>query len=125
MYRIWHSEWKIRLPPWARLVPGPYMQKKLGNPGTVMPEVGGRPFAPQLPEVGTVTPGDLHRAQHPGGLEAGGVDEDVGRIALAVDGHHGVGLDVVDGGADQFDVVAGERRSQLPLSCRVRLPVAG
>ena len=37
MYRIWHSEWKIRLPPWARLVPGPYMQKKLGNPGTVMP----------------------------------------------------------------------------------------
>jgi hypothetical protein len=37
MYRIWHSEWKIRLPPWARFVPGPYMQNRLGNPGTVMP----------------------------------------------------------------------------------------
>ena len=37
MYRIWHSEWKIRLPPWARLVPGPYMQKRFGKPGTVMP----------------------------------------------------------------------------------------
>ena len=37
MYRIWHSEWKIRLPPWARFVPGPYMQKKFGNPGTVIP----------------------------------------------------------------------------------------
>ena len=37
MYRISHSEWKIRLPPLARLVPGPYMQKKLGKPGMVMP----------------------------------------------------------------------------------------
>ena len=27
----------MRLPPWARLVPGPYMQNRLGNPGTVMP----------------------------------------------------------------------------------------
>ena len=37
MYRIWHSEWKIRLPPCARFVPGPYMQNRFGNPGTVMP----------------------------------------------------------------------------------------
>ncbi len=33
----WHSEWKMRLPPCAKLVPGPYMQKRLGKPGTVMP----------------------------------------------------------------------------------------
>ena len=37
MYRIWHSEWKIRLPPCARLVPGPYMQNRFGKFGTVTP----------------------------------------------------------------------------------------
>ena len=37
MYRIWHSLWKISEPPWARFVPGPYMQNRFGKPGTVMP----------------------------------------------------------------------------------------
>ena len=48
-------------------------------------------------------------------MEAGGVDEDVGRVALAVDGDHGVGLDVVDGGADQIDVVPGEGAEPGPV----------
>ena len=125
MYRIWHSEWKIRLPPWARLVPGPYMQKKLGNPGTVMPEVGGRPLAPQLAEVDAVPPDDGHGCQHLRGLEAGGVHQHVGRVARAVDGDDGVGLDVVDGGADQLDVVPGQRtraRRRCPAGCACRWP---
>ena len=37
MYRIWHSEWKMRLPPWFRCVLGPYIMNRFGNPGTVMP----------------------------------------------------------------------------------------
>ena len=47
--------------------------------------------------------------QHLGVLETGGVHDDVGRIAGAVLGHDRIGFDVVDTGAHQVDVVAGQR----------------
>ena len=48
-------------------------------------------------------------------MESGGVDQDVGRVALAVLGDDGVGLDVVDARPDQLDVVPGQRAQPAPV----------
>src|SRR5580692_4749807 len=37
MYLLWHSDWKITLPPCAGPELGPSMQKKFGKSGTVRP----------------------------------------------------------------------------------------
>ena len=37
MKRVWHSAWKMTLPPCAGPEFGPSMQKKFGNPGTATP----------------------------------------------------------------------------------------
>ena len=89
--------------------PGPVHAEEVRELGDRDAEVRGGPLAPQGAQVDAVAPGDLHRPQHAVGVEAGGVHDHVGLVALAVDGDDRVGLDVVDAGADQLDVVAGER----------------
>ena len=83
-------------------------QEQVREPADRDPEVRRRALPPQLGQHDPVAADDLHRPQRPRVVEAGRPDDHVAGVAFAVDGDDGVGLDVVDPGADQLDVVAGE-----------------
>ena len=57
--------------------------------------------------------------------EAGRVADDVGRVVRAVDGDDAVRDDALDAGAHELDVVLRRQPSHEPLSCSMRLAVAG
>ena len=94
---------------------GPIHHEEVGEAGHGDPQICGRPLAPQGPQVHSVPAGDAQGGQYFGGPEPGGVHQHVGRVPLAVDGDHGVGLDVVDPGAHQLHVVAHQGRQPRPV----------
>ena len=85
-------------------------------------EVCRRTLAPHRAQVGAVTTGDGHRVQRLRGKEPGRVDDHIHLVTRAVDGHDRVGLDVVDRGADQVDVVARERAQPAAVVLQQSLP---
>ena len=86
------------------------------------PEEGRRTLAPQLAQVDPVPAGHRHGRQHLGGPEPGGVHQHVRLVALTVDGDDGGGLDVVDAGAHQIDVVAQQCRQPRSIVLECALP---
>ena len=78
-------------------------------------EVGRRFVAPERSQGLAVAPGDLHRPEEVVVAKPGGVTDDIGLVEHSVGRADAAGLDALDTGADQIDIVLLEAAKPRPV----------